>query len=303
MHTMKASEPQSERPALPSREAPVIVATDGRPPSDAALVMARVLCDDPRAIRTVTVIRPVPVFPDGPGSVNADVEATRRAEATRRVSTQMRRVLPYDADVEVHDGDPALVLGGIAHDANASVIVAGIGRHQVADRLFGSETVLRLVRVADRPVLAVADAARARPRRIVVATDFSETSEQAARLALAVAARGAVVYLAHVAPRDTSPYATEGMRDAYQHAAHQALVQMRERLGVPDCAVVEVVQLQGDPATELLAFAASVEADLIATGSHGHGVVMRMLIGSVATKLVRLATCSVLTVPHRAVMS
>jgi hypothetical protein len=66
---------------------------------------------------------------------------------------------------------------------------------------------------------------------------------------------------------------------------------------------VQKVLLQGDPATELLAFAASVNADLIATGSHGHGFVTRMLIGSVTTRLVRCSTCSVLTVPHAAVMT
>jgi hypothetical protein len=61
--------------------------------------------------------------------------------------------------------------------------------------------------------------------------------------------------------------------------------------------------LQGDPATELLAFATSVNADLIATGSHGHGFVTRMLIGSVTTRILRCATCSVLTVPHAAAMT
>ena len=302
MHSANELLPALERLVTPGRDAPIIVATDGRPPSDAALIMGRVLSDDPKAVRTVTVIRPVPVFPDSPGSVNVDVEATRRAEAKARVVAQMRRVWPYDTDIELYGGDPALVLGDVAHDANASLIVAGIGRHNVTDRLFGSETVLRLIRVVDRPVLAVANAARTRPRRVVVAADFSETSQRAAQLAVDIAAWGAVVFLTHVAPRDTSAYATEGMRDAYQDAAHRALVQARDRLQVPECAVVEIVQLQGDPATELLAFAASVNADLIATGSHGHGVVTRMLIGSVATKLVRLATCSVLTVPHRAVL-
>ncbi|HTE47634.1 MAG TPA: universal stress protein, partial [Gemmatimonadaceae bacterium] len=50
-------------------------------------------------------------------------------------------------------------------------------------------------------------------------------------------------------------------------------------------------------------FATSVNADLIATGSHGHGFVARMLIGSVTTRIVRCSTCSVLTVPHAAVMT
>jgi hypothetical protein len=65
---------------------------------------------------------------------------------------------------------------------------------------------------------------------------------------------------------------------------------------------LQVVVRHGDPATELLAFANSVGADLIATGSHGHGFVARMLVGSVATKIIRYSTCSVLAVPAPAAM-
>jgi hypothetical protein len=78
---------------------------------------------------------------------------------------------------------------------------------------------------------------------------------------------------------------------------------MREQLSIPDGIVVQRILLQGDPATELLAFAASVNADLIATGSHGHGFVTRMLVGSVTTRILRCATCSVLAVPHAAAMT
>ena len=67
--------------------------------------------------------------------------------------------------------------------------------------------------------------------------------------------------------------------------------------------LVQRVLLHGDPATELLAFAAGVHADLIATGSHGYGFVARMLVGSVTTRILRCATRSVLTVPHLAAMT
>ena len=90
---------------------------------------------------------------------------------------------------------------------------------------------------------------------------------------------------------------------AYKQDAGDALQKTREQLRVPADMVMQKVLLQGDPATELLAFASSVNADLIATGSHGHGFVARMLIGSVTTRIVRCSTCSVLTVPHAAVMT
>ena len=122
------------------------------------------------------------------------------------------------------------------------------------------------------------------PRRIVVAVDFSETSLRAARLAMDVAASNATIYLAHVAPRDSSLYDWKGWGATYKQDAGDALQKMREQLRVPKDMTVQKVLLQGDPATELLAFATSVNADLIATGSHGHGFVARMLIGSVTTR-------------------
>jgi nucleotide-binding universal stress UspA family protein len=82
-----------------------------------------------------------------------------------------------------------------------------------------------------------------------------------------------------------------------------ALQRSREQLHIPDGMTVETVVLQGDPATEVLTFATGMNADLIATGSHGHGFVARMLVGSVATSIVRCSTCSVLVVPHAAVMT
>jgi hypothetical protein len=50
----------------------------------------------------------------------------------------------------------------------------------------------------------------------------------------------------------------------------------------------------GDPATELLQLAERERAELVASGTHGAGFVERMLVGSVATALLRRATCMVL---------
>jgi nucleotide-binding universal stress UspA family protein len=290
-----------------ARTSPVIVATDGRDQSDAALVAGGLLAgaSDER-LRVITVLKPMPIVsPEAQLPVSPDVEASRRAEAKRTVREQLGRVwnVPFNASVEVYDGDPATTIANVAHESNASMIVSGLGRHRVMDRLFGDETALRLIRVAAVPVLAVGGQFIAAPTRIVVAIDFSETSLRAARLALELAAPAATIYLAHVAPRDATLYDWNGWGSNYKQDAGEGLQRMREQLRVPADMIVQRVLLQGDPATELLAFAASVNADLIATGSHGHGFVARMLIGSVTTRILRCSTCSVLTVPHAAAMT
>lgn len=293
-----------ERGVGASRGAPVLIATDGREQSDAALVIGGLLAESPEALRVVTVVKNLPmVSPEMPIDLTPDVEAARRADAERSVVEQMHRTWDEVADVEVRDGDPASVVARLAHETGARLIVCGLGRHRVMDRVFGEETALRLIRMSRVPVLAAVNGLAGAPRRIVVAVDFSETSLRAARLALDLAAPGATIYLTHTAPRDSSTPDWHDGTSSYKRDAGAALETLQDRLRVPNDMRVQRVMLQGEPATELLAFAASVNADLIATGSHGHGFVARLLVGSVTTRIARCSTCSVLTVPHAAVMT
>lgn len=305
MPTLQVPSTEPQQGIRASRVSPVIVATDGREQSDAALIAGRLFAEDPDALRVATVLSPVPIMtPEAAIPISPDVEASRRADLKRGVQSQMARAWGGAelADVEIYEGDPATTIARLALESNASMIVSGLGRHRVIDRLFGNETALRLVRVSAVPVLAVTNGLTHAPRRIVVAIDYSETSLRAARLALEVAASSATIYLAHVAPRDSTLYDWNGWGSSYKQDAGEALQKIREQLRVPPGMILQRVVLQGDPATELLAFATSVNADLIATGSHGHGFVTRMLIGSVTTRILRCATCSVLTVPHATAM-
>jgi nucleotide-binding universal stress UspA family protein len=67
-------------------------------------------------------------------------------------------------------------------------------------------------------------------------------------------------------------------------------------VGVP----LEVLVESGPPAKQILARAKSLAADLIVIGTHGHGGFQHLVLGSVTEKVLRLATCPVLTVPPRA---
>jgi nucleotide-binding universal stress UspA family protein len=288
-----------------SRSSPVIVATDGHDQSNTAMVMARMLAGEKDAIRVISVLKTLPsVAPELPVMVTEELETARRRQQTTMVRQQAARMWGDDEiDVDLDDGDPATCIAQYARRVNATLIVTGLGRHRVIDRVFGDETALRLIRVAGTPVYAVSNAPVQAPARIVVAADFSETSLRSARLALEVAAPNATIYLTHVAPRDAMLHEWSEFGASYKEDAGNALHKMREALRIPPGIVIQRVLLQGDPATELLAFATSVNADLIATGSHGRGFVTRMLVGSVTTRILRCATCSVLCVPHAAAMT
>jgi len=304
MLMMEKSPPHPAAGVRASRTAPVVVAIDGTEGSDAAVRLARLFAPDD-ALRAITVVRPLPMSsPEPMLSVSPEVEISRQNEQRSAAVEQLARVAPkHRAEIEIGHGDPALTIARVARDGNATMIVAGLGRHRVIDRMFGDETALALVRVASVPVLAVSRTMTAAPRCIVVGVDFSETSRRAARLAVELAAPEASIYLVHVAPRDAALYGWSSWGSGYKADAGASLRVLRDELRAPESIAVQKVILQGDPATELLAFAASLDADLIATGSHGFGFVTRLLVGSVATRILRQSTCSVLCVPHAAAMT
>ena len=76
----------------------------------------------------------------------------------------------------------------------------------------------------------------------------------------------------------------------------QALVE-HSRTDLADCAG-EV--LEGDPADRIVAFAAEHQADLIVMGTHGARGIEKILLGSVAERVLKRAACPVLIVnPYR----
>ena len=56
---------------------------------------------------------------------------------------------------------------------------------------------------------------------------------------------------------------------------------------------------EGDPVSEILSQATDMKADLLVMGTHGRSGFERLLLGSVTEKILRKASCPVLTVPRR----
>ena len=143
-----------------------------------------------------------------------------------------------------------------------------------------------------------------RINRILFPTDFSEPAEQAQRYALSLADRfGAELHLLHVvAPLPAVMPDSAGAWtlpdadvDLHVDAARKRLARtLGDECGAEQRAVLSVkVGLVVD---EVVRYAHEHEIDLIVVGTHGHTGLSRLLLGSVAEKLVRLAECPVLTV-------
>jgi nucleotide-binding universal stress UspA family protein len=138
-------------------------------------------------------------------------------------------------------------------------------------------------------------------RRILVPTDFSETSAAALRYASALARRFAArVYLLHVA--DYPEISAEGdypigIVETMQNAAHDRLRRLLTERDVEDLQPDYATRI-GLPAEEIVQYAHDHGIDLIVMGTHGREGVMRIVLGSVAETVVRRAPCPVLTVHH-----
>jgi nucleotide-binding universal stress UspA family protein len=193
----------------------------------------------------------------------------------------------------------ARTVAQIARDRNARAIIMGIGRHAPMDRLLGEELTLQTLRLADCPVLAVAGSWTELPRRAVVAVDFSAASVRAAEEALALLADGGTLTLLHVRPSfdEMLRPASEVWIGAHRQRLTELLDRLRHALAAPADVTVETLVLAGDPAAEVLAYSARVGAPLVATGSTGRGFFARLVVGSVATQLLRASPVSVLAVP------
>jgi universal stress protein A len=140
-------------------------------------------------------------------------------------------------------------------------------------------------------------------KRLLVPTDFSPTSARALEYAGVLAKQfGASLHLLHVVafPMQTvaSPegYWVElsGFRQRMREDAERLIAQVAASLSGVQL-TTEVVEGQS-PARAIVEAATERASHLIVMGTHGHGGVTHLLLGSVAERVVRTAPCPVLTV-------
>ncbi|MCG3116583.1 MAG: universal stress protein [Candidatus Manganitrophus sp. SA1] len=146
------------------------------------------------------------------------------------------------------------------------------------------------------------------PRRILVATDFSECSKDAIDSAACLAACfSAELFLLHVFE---PPFYTLEGREARIHPEVDRWVrELREKESKKLDGEVEAVKRQGinvrpyfkegSPLVEILKVAEEIGADLVVLGTHGRTGMDRFVMGSVAERVTRKAPCSVLIIREK----
>ena len=139
---------------------------------------------------------------------------------------------------------------------------------------------------------------------ILIAIDFSQASSSVLFEAKKYAGMlSADCWLIHVAPPD--PYfvgyepGPQSVRDTVakrfrkEHKLLQDEAVQMEKLGLN----VKALLVQGPSAETILREADNLKADLIIIGSHGHGAVYHLILGSVSQEVLRNAICPILIIP------
>ena len=211
-------------------------------------------------------------------------------------------------DFRVLEGEPAQAIAEEATATQADLVVVGThGRTRLARIVLGSVTE-RLLSIAPCSMLVVPPASATPPApqmfsRILVATDFSESSVRAMTYALTLAqeanARVTALHAVEL-PAQTGDWALEGIDMAA--LSRDAIAVSRRRLAeeIPPtardwCDVTERVEV-GAAYKQILRVAAEDDAQLIVLGVHGHGAIERFFLGSTTQHVVRQARCPVLAV-------
>ena len=142
--------------------------------------------------------------------------------------------------------------------------------------------------------------------RILVALDLSDATESILAVARRAAkASNASIILLHVAPPDPAFVGYEAgpevVRDQVAHEyrdQHRALHALADGLRGEGIETTPLL-IQGEFAKSILREAERLKADFITMGTHGHGAVFDLIVGSVGNAVIRDTTLPVLLVPLR----
>lgn len=288
--------------ATPRLAAPrILVATAGDADSVGALHFAAELAQQRAA--TVMALGVATPFPHNVTTlVSLESPVSMDEDARRRVLAHIRQRVRHLPGADqwfkrAEIGWPADVINDSAAAWNASMIVLGIGRHGRMDRLFRTETAVAVIKRASVPVLAVSTKTRWLPRHACAAVDFTKASLASAVLAASLLANDGTLTLVHTcAFKGVTSHAGD-LVDIYRTGARtkleEAVAEVHRRTKIH----VEGVMLEGDPGQTILRFARQNHCDLISVGGHEQGLMDRILLGSVRTRVLRGAKCSVLIAP------
>jgi nucleotide-binding universal stress UspA family protein len=280
----------------------ILVATDFGDEAAKALDVGVELAKKYGATITLLHVYEIPPYPYPAMPVAVDFVTPIRDAAQKQLASAFEalKLRGVEARSELLYGPPGSAILETAEHRKADLIVVGThGRKGVMRALLGS-VAEKVVRLAQVPVLTVRGSTTAFSK-ILVPTDLSEHAERALSTATSLArVSGAKLHVVHVGPR--VPYFGPPLA-AGRAFASELMVESRKEFD----SYMATVRARGIEATQTLSegvayveinrAAKDVGADLIVMGTQGRTGIERVLLGSVAERVVRTSPIPVMVVP------
>src|SRR5918997_2020353 len=287
----------------------ILLATDGSEDAELAARAAADLTKDTGAeLRVSHAWRPLPHYAY-PSLAPEEYHPPYEEGARRLLDEQVERIERAGATVtESHlvMGRPAEAIIDLGEEIEAGLIVVGSRGHGPVGRLVMGSVSEGVVHHARCPVLVVRGGEEAwPPQRIVIGDDGSGPARRAGELAAAFAKLvGAELTLVRAYKNPPEPIGGWSAQDRREldevlSRERQALEERAEELVALVGSRPEIRLIETEPTLAVLMVAekGGEESTLIAVGSRGLGAAKRTILGSVSTKVLRVAGGPVLVCP------
>jgi nucleotide-binding universal stress UspA family protein len=276
----------------------ILVCTDGSPDSDGALAAAIQMAQTTGSkIFLLEVIYFLAGYelqsPDAlaPPVVNLELMEAQETAVQERLERQKAEAAQKGVSLEPRTRTGTSAYEGIMEEAEElqpDLIIMGRHGYTGLTRLLMGSTTARVIGHSPCHVLVVPQGASLSFQRLLVASDGSPFSEAAWQEALILAqTMGSVLMAVSVAADEPDrPWPTKVVRSLEAAAAKQGFsLETMVPLGRPEEGIVQAAREK--------------QASLIIMGSHGRTGLKRLLMGSVAERVIGHAPCPVLVVKKR----
>jgi nucleotide-binding universal stress UspA family protein len=279
----------------------ILFATDFSPRSDRAGRRVLILAKQFEARLTLVHV----VDDDQPNRLvkRAQAEASNLLNEMRQTIVEVDSI---DCETSIALGEAFAGTLDVCAETDADMIAIGPHRRQILKDVFTGTTAERIIRNTVRPVLMV-NAVPAGPyRHILVAVDMSECSAAAIHACIRFKfGEMAGITAAHIFDTPATGHMRRASLDDDEIADHiseekqRANGKLKEFLRNQSFTTDNVVlrPAEAPTAVEILNIAEDCAADLIVIGTRGRTGLSKVLLGSVAEELLRIADRDVLTVP------
>ena len=283
---MAVPAPAPARAEAAGRWQRIQLATDGSEYSDGAVRIATALA---RREQARLLISSVAVYNPEYASTVPELEQAALDKARRNVAAAVRAAGSLDHEVIVAEAeDPYRGIVETAVEYRADIVIMGRrGKRGLARAMIGDATA-RVVGHAPCSVMVAPRGARPPGQGILVATDGSSHGDAAVKMAMELA-------LEWELPLTAVSAVLASHNEQRRREAADAIERVRSAAAGLPIRLAGVVS-EGRPEQVILDHARKAGADLIVVGTHGRTGFDRLLMGSVAERVIGFSECAVLAV-------